>query len=56
MFLGQGFWVSWTVGESNGEESVVVAMVVPVSESKLTLAGYVEQKLSVFGGSAVFSG
>ena len=42
MFLGKGLWMSWTVGENQGEESVVVEMVMPKPECKFTLAGDVE--------------
>ena len=45
-----------TMGENNGEKSVVVEVVVPMSECKLTLARYVIKELSVLGSSAVFSG
>ena len=48
--------MSWTMGENNGEESVVVEMVMPKSECKFTLAGNVEQQLPVLGCSAVVSG
>ena len=56
VFFGQCFRVSWAVGEDCGEESVVVEVVVPVSEGKFTLAWYVVKQLSVLGGSAVVSG
>ena len=56
MFFGQCFWMCGTRGENNGDEFVIVLVVVPVSESKFTLAGYVKEELSEFGSSAVFSG
>ena len=42
MLLGKGLWMSWTMGENKGEESVVVEMVMPKPECKFTLAGDVE--------------
>ena len=56
MFFGKCLRVGWTNCENNGEKPVVIVVMVPVSEGKLTLAWYVVQKLSVFGGSAVVSG
>ena len=55
MFFGKCFWTCGTRGENNGNEFVVVVVMVPVSESKFTLARDVQEKLSEFGGSAVFS-
>ena len=56
MFFGKCFRVSGADGENNGEKPVVVVVVMPMSEGKFTLAWYVVQKLSVFGGSAVVPG
>ena len=55
MFFGQCFWMCGTRGENNGDELVIVVVMVPVSESKFTLARDVKEELSEFGGSAVFS-
>ena len=41
MFFGQSFRVGGIGLQDNGEKPVVVFVVVPVSESKFTLAGYV---------------
>ena len=49
MFFGQCFWMCGARGENNGDEFVIVLVVVPVSESKFTLARDVKQQLSVFG-------
>ena len=43
MLLGKHLWMCGAIGESNGEELVVVLIVMPVSECKFTLARYVEQ-------------
>ena len=56
MFFCKCFWMCGTRGENNGDEFVIVVVVVPVSESKFTLAGYVKEELPEFGSSAVFSG
>ena len=56
VFFGKCFWMCGTRGENNGDEFVVVVVMVPVSEGKFTLARDVKEELSEFGGSAVFSG
>ena len=56
VFLCKCFWMCGTRGENNGDELVIVVVMVPVSESKFTLAWDVKEKLSELGCSAVFSG
>ena len=56
MLFCQCFWMCGTRGENNGDELVIVVVMVPVSESKFTLAWDVKEELSEFGSSAVFSG
>ena len=56
MFFGKCLWMCGTGCEDNGDEFVVVVVMVPVSESKFTLARDVKEELSEFGGPAVFSG
>ena len=43
MFFGKCLWVSGTECQDNGEKFVIVLIVVPVSESKLTLAWDVKE-------------
>ena len=38
MFFGKCLRVGWTNCENNGEKPVVIVVMVPVSEGKLTLA------------------
>ena len=56
MFSGKGLVMGWFHGNDQCDPMVVVAMMMPVSDSKFTLGDGIVHELSEFGGSVVFSG